>query len=238
MCLLTYIPYANGGFVVTSNRDEHINRKRALAPKRLKVADKELICPIDPVSKGTWIGTSSCYTVVLLNGGLEKHIATPPYKMSRGQVVLECIKYNKPIEFYEQFDFSGFEPFTLVIFYNNQQSPILEIVWTGTEKIKTEIDNTQTRIWSSSTLYNREARQKREAWFTDFLTENKDEISADDLLELHHCGGSTDKENGFLMARENGIRTVSMTQIELKENTKMIQYNDLVQGISKSYRIY
>ena len=92
MCVLTYIPTENQGFILTSNRDEAVSRTLALPPKKYQLGGQYVFFPKDPQGDGTWIGSCGNYTLCLLNGGIEKHVPKPPYRKSRGKVILDPFK--------------------------------------------------------------------------------------------------------------------------------------------------
>lgn len=238
MCVLTYVPVAENGFIVTSNRDENIARPKAKPPKKIKINGIEVFCPVDPISKGTWIATSTCYTMVLLNGGYKKHEVKPSYRQSRGQVILEFTKWNDPETFLNNFDFNGMEPFTLVLFKNENRQEITEIKWCSGEKYITHLSGELPLIWSSATLYDQQAMDKRQSWFMDHLSKNLMEISSEIILDFHNTGGKQDLENSIKLKRKNGIETVCITQIEIYPTAKFLFYNDLENNTSNRFVIY
>ena len=92
MCTVTYIPLTNHCYL-TSNRDEHITRGQAIAPKKILANGYELIYPKDADAGGTWIATKNTgEAIVLLNGGFYKHKSNPPYKKSRGIILLNIYR--------------------------------------------------------------------------------------------------------------------------------------------------
>ena len=66
MCTVTFIP-TSSGFVITSNRDESVARKRALAPIEYEINGCKITFPKDPQAGGTWIAKSDSKVIVLLN---------------------------------------------------------------------------------------------------------------------------------------------------------------------------
>ncbi|MEO0339976.1 MAG: NRDE family protein, partial [Bacteroidota bacterium] len=89
MCTVTFIPQQGQDFILSSNRDEQASR----SPQGLSRIDqfqKELLFPRDTEAGGTWIAASNKDQVVcLLNGAFELHHRQPPYRKSRGIMVLE-----------------------------------------------------------------------------------------------------------------------------------------------------
>jgi uncharacterized protein with NRDE domain len=238
MCVLTYVPIGQKGFIVTSNRDENIARSKAKPPKKISVNGHELFCPIDPNSMGTWIATSQTYTIVLLNGGDKKHEHKPPYRQSRGQVILNFMQYLTVESFYDNYEFQAMEPFTLVIFKNNDRNDISEIKWSSDHKTFKKINGDSAKIWSSSTLYDQIATENRKIWFENHLNEINQEISGEKIMYFHQNGGKNDPENSIKLKRSNGIETVCITQIEIEQNGKSMFYNDLLTNKSNRFIIY
>lgn len=238
MCVLTYVPVDNKGFIVTSNRDENIQRPRAIPPKKLKINGVEVFCPIDPSSKGTWIATTKCYTLVLLNGGNKKHKVAKNYRQSRGQVILEFLKWNDPHSFFDNFLFEEMEPFTLVLFKNDDRSDISEIKWCSGEKFIRQYDGENSLLWSSVTLYDQSAVEKRKSWFFDHLQNHNLDISSESILEFHQNGGKEDPRDSIKLKREEGIETVCITQIEIYPNSKYLYFNNLTNNTSNRFIIY
>src|SRR3954471_24208831 len=166
MCTVTYIPLG-GKKILTSNRDEKTFRKRALPPQIYLHEDVRLIYPKDGDAGGTWIALNENGNVaVLLNGGFEKHISKPPYKKSRGLVFLEVIKNNSPLKYFKDVTLFNIEPFTVVIIKKNK---LIECRWTGDNKFCKELNAQKPYIWSSTTLYDRNTRNRRERWFWQWL---------------------------------------------------------------------
>ena len=100
MCTVTYIPSNKDSYILTSNRDESPQRASAEIPKKYKIFDQDIFFPRDPQAGGTWIASSEeNYTLCLLNGAFKKHKWNPPYRMSRGLVLLDFFKYNNTNKF-------------------------------------------------------------------------------------------------------------------------------------------
>jgi len=131
MCTVTYYPFKNN-FILTSNRDEHYKRKPALAPDSYIINSKELLFPKDQEAGGTWIAVSQTNVSTILNGAFERHKHEPPYRRSRGLVLLDSFKYNNLEKFSKTYDFQGIEPLHLFLFRKKQLSLFMK--YAGTEK--------------------------------------------------------------------------------------------------------
>jgi hypothetical protein len=223
MCTVTFIPTADK-FYLTSNRDEKSWRKQALPPRFYFHNDVQLIYPRDEDAGGTWIAANkNGNAAVLLNGAFEKHISMPPYRKSRGLVLLDVIKSRLPLKYFLNMDLQDIEPFTLVLFEDNN---LCECRWDGDEKYFKQLENFTPHIWSSATLYSEDIISKREEWFYTWLNENKNPTQKS-ILNFHCFAGDGDKTNDLLMNREDKIFTVSVTSIELNAGNANMQYFDL-----------
>jgi hypothetical protein len=237
MCVLTYIPTANKGFIFTSNRDESVARESAIPPRKYKINENYVFFPKDPLGGGTWIGGCDTFTLCLLNGGFEKHIPNPPYRHSRGKVILDFYQFLNAESFVNSYNFDNIEPFTLVIIDRSNSLIISEIRWTGTKVFLQIIDPSKPKIWSSVTLYSPQIIQEREQWFSDFLQE-KPNCTSDDMLSFHHNGGKGDIQNDIKMNRENKLMTLSVTQFIIDDEHFLVRYEDLQTNKNFVYRVF
>lgn len=233
MCTVTYIPQPGGHFILTSNRDENAARSPQHLT-RLVQDGTTLAFPRDTSAGGTWIAVSADDRVVcLLNGAFEKHQHHPPYKRSRGLMVLDFFSYPSAPVFFEKYDFGGMEPFTLLMVDNGS---LYELRWDEKQTHPRELDSLGHHIWSSSTLYPKEIREIREGWFAQWL-EGRDNFSLEAIQQFHRTGGAGDAWNGFIMNRDNRVQTVSITNIVKNESTIDLIYNDLLRGNVKQEKI-
>ena len=237
MCVLTYIPTKNDGFLFTSNRDESVLREAAFPPRKYELEGRYVFFPKDPVGGGTWIASCDRFTLCLLNGGLEKHILAPPYRQSRGRIILDFYKYQNFDTFAQNYQFEGIEPFTLIVIDRSNNLLINELRWTGSQILQKKIDAKSPHIWSSVTLYSPEIRQEREQWFADFLQKNPD-CTEEDVLNFHHFGGKGDVRNDIKMNRENKLKTLSVTQFSISNENFLVKYQDLQKEKNFVYRVF
>ncbi len=237
MCVLTYLPTKNKGYIFTSNRDESVARASAIPPRKYEIGGRYVFYPQDPSSGGTWIGGCDTFTLCLLNGGFVKHTPTPPYRHSRGKVILDFYQYCDTSKFIQNYNFENIEPFTLIIIDRNNTLIISEICWTGKEVFYKNIPINEPRIWSSCTLYSPEIIQLREEWFADFLQKTPD-FSDEDILQFHHFGGNGDAKNDIKMNRENKLKTLSVTQFVIDDENFVVRYEDLQKDKNFVYRVF
>lgn len=224
MCTVSFVNH-NGVITITSNRDEKVIRPEAIAPKNYCHNGKNIMYPKDSKAGGTWFAVDKNGTVlVLLNGGTEKHRISFSYRKSRGLIVLDMISSLSPKDFWSEINLEDIEPFTLVLYQNGE---LYELVWDGLVKIKTLLEASKNHIWSSVTLYPPEIRKKRSDWFFEFM-KGKDIICASDLIDFHTNTQNDDSENGLVINRENVLKTLSITQVVIRQNKGTMKYYDLI----------
>lgn len=237
MCTVTYLPLPNEGFILTSNRDEKTVRKKALPPRKFAMNGTSVFFPQDQEAGGTWIATSNnSVTLCLLNGAKSKHTSNPPYRLSRGQVVLDYFSFPTVEKFANTYDFHGIEPFTLIIVENLEQVKLHQLRWDGQKVELQNIDNRTAQIWSSSTLYTEQTITQRNAIFQNWINERK-EFRNEDVLELHQFGSVGEEGNNFVMNRNNEVKTVSITSIIRSTGEVKLTYNDLLENKVHTIRI-
>ncbi|GAA0718790.1 NRDE family protein [Aquimarina litoralis] len=224
MCTVTLIPTQENGFILTSNRDEAINRK-TLVPEFYQINKTRMLFPKDAVAGGTWIGISDKNTMIcLLNGGFKIHERLISYRQSRGVVVKDLLEADDLEQAIESYDYKGIEPFTIVAANWSSDLKFYELVWDGKQKHFKQLEK-QTHIWSSSTLYTSEMKSTRENWFDVFEQENT--LTSQSLLNFHKNAGIGDK-NIDLQIDRGFLKTRSITQV-VKDNEEELsmRYEDL-----------
>jgi uncharacterized protein with NRDE domain len=224
MCTVSFVPVKDS-VIITSNRDEHIQRKNAAAPAFHLLKNKKIIFPKDQKAGGTWFAAGNHNVVsVLLNGAFKKHIAKPPYRKSRGLVLLEIIEADDPYTFFTALDLDHIEPFTIVLF---QFGTLYELRWDGNNKHEKLLDVSGNYIWSSSTLYTEEVIENRKKIFEQFIKTEKNIHPA--LVRDLHGDDHGDDENGFVINRPTGMKTFSITQAVVKPGSIKFSHTDLLQ---------
>lgn len=239
MCTVSYIPLSVGKFLLTSNRDEKIARPTDL-PKAEKMGDQEIFFPKDKKAGGTWIAASDSGRVCcLLNGAFKNHTRKANYIKSRGQVLLEAFKHKNIHNFFELVSLENVEPFTLIISDFNENHNLFEFRWDEKEKHVKVLKTDKPQIWSSSTLYSKEIQNRRAHSFKDLL-EKQSQPDRESILNFHSFTDQNNPDNNIVIKRENGLQTVSITQIMFNNNCFSMHYYDLVNeeqsAISKSIK--
>jgi len=223
MCTVSFIASKDRVFL-TSNRDEHQSRPKAFVPKEVVIHGTKVVFPKDPKAGGTWFAINEYGTVVvLLNGAFTYHKSTGNYRKSRGLIVLEVIGNTNSLEAVKIMDLDQIEPFTIVLYIDSQ---LFEFRWDGTKKHLKQLAVDTPHIWSSATLYTPEVMEKRKQAFNAFITKEK----YSDGVEIigFHTNKTDDQENGFVIDRETGLKTFSVTQAVIGDTDISLQHNDLI----------
>ncbi len=224
MCTVSYLPTHRSGFILTHSRDEKAIRKPAISPQAVIIGGQEVYFPQDPQGKGTWIAASAYTTLCLLNGAYTAHQPQPPYKHSRGLVLLHFFDYASVDNFIALYDFEGIEPFTLIMV---EEERLVELRWNGKNLVVHEKDRHHAYIWSSATLYSPEVIAKRAYWFRAWLR-NRQSSSVEDIRRFHKTAGDGDETNDILMNRNNQLFTISLTSVASDGEKVELFYEDLV----------
>lgn len=225
MCTVTLIPIKRSqkGFILTSNRDEATGRK-TMAPAVYSENGVKMVFPKDAVGGGTWLGVSGKNRAIcLLNGEFEKHLRTPPYRLSRGVVVKDILAAYQLDQSLRNYELDRVEPFTMIIVDWENNLKFTEFVWDGNKKHIRDLP-LKPHIWSSSPLYTPDMKIQRDKWFQDFLEEHG--LTSEKLLQFHSSAGVGDKNIDVIMDR-GFIKTQSISQIEFTEGRISFYYRDL-----------
>lgn len=223
MCTVSFIPGENN-FIITSNRDEKTSRKIAIHPKMSLYQGQKLFYPKDTDADGTWIVMKeNGDAAVLLNGAFICHTDEPPYRLSRGIILLDIISTERPSITFTKINLQDIAPFTLVLIENNN---LYEFRWDGIEKYCKQLTMNRAYIWSSTTLYDGFGIQRREQWLASFLNSHA-APTREDIVNFHHFTGDGDRQNDLLMTRDGTYCTVSITSILLTKDRGSIKYLDM-----------
>ena len=186
---------------------------------------QRIFYPKDLEANGSWMAYSDKNVAAcLLNGGERSYNRKSKYRKSRGLVVLESFEFDSPYDFYKEYDFSDIETFTLIV---KSSESLSAIIHDEDSTVFREIDPTKPGIWSSTTLYTKEVRDKREKWFQNWLNTGPN-FEADNVKRFHQSAGEGDSENDLIMSRWGILKTVSITQIANIEEQSQMRYWDFV----------
>lgn len=224
MCTVTFFPNGSN-YILTSNRDVAPDRHADELLTQV-IKGQKVVYPKDPQAGGTWIAIGEHGRMIcLLNGGFVKHVVAPPYRKSRGLIVLESFEWDSFEDFAKKYDFEGIEPFTLVGI--NPEEGYFEFRWTGKMRFLRKLSDKKPVIWSSSTLYNRSVRSMRQKWFDDWL-DKESIVGPKEIAQFHLEGGEPDLENGFVMNRSGIVCTTSLSQVVCENKTTRLKHIDLI----------
>ena len=232
MCTVTHWPL-QGGFILTSNRDENASRNAEKIQKTVSKSGEEIYYPVDKSSGGSWFAASDngrCGCI--LNGAFAPYDVLQKWPKSRGLMLLELFEYSSATDFCREFDFESVAPFTLVFRTSDQ----LEVIRSsGTEFVRENLNSLQKYIWSSVTLYPEEIRNLRSNWFHKFVRDHP-QASAEELFTFHSGQPFGDGENDFIMNRGGKVQTISITQMKCELSSGKLVHNDLVSGRNFTFR--
>ena len=225
MCTVSYVPLGPGQFILTSNRDENPDRITHQPGEETTIVQSEtIICPKDSKAGGSWIAMSTQGKVAcLLNGAFKKHSQEPPYRKSRGLILMEYFSFSSAIEFHNKIDLKGIENFTLLMLEDDR---VFELRWDGEEKFFKFIVETEVQLWSSCTLYDEDSAMQKENKFNSWI-ETKEKPTVDELNFFH----GLNNPDGFLLERPM-VKTVSITSIQKMDSFISMHYYDLLTNIA------
>ncbi|MBL6658221.1 MAG: NRDE family protein [Flavobacteriales bacterium] len=225
MCTVSYIP-RNNDFILTSSRDESVNRPTS-TPKKRMLNKESLIFPKDSKSGGTWIASSKSRILCLLNGKINKTVNALT-KISRGQILLDNFKFLNTKDFLKQIPLKYVEPFILLQVDFEKNTHIQEFNWNGEKLTVRSLDNTIPHLWTSTSLYSNEVKQKRHDLLLDWETKNQGNNPIDFHLDL--------KENNSelfeIKKKKSDILTTSITSVEIKDKKVSFLYSDFISNKS------
>ncbi|MEX2592160.1 MAG: NRDE family protein [Anditalea sp.] len=224
MCTVTYLPVKPTLHFITSSRDEHLLRPAALPPKIYKERGRALLFPQDPVGHGTWMAASSGGAVCLLNGAFVPHQRKNTYKHSRGLVPLHFFEFDSVNQFAGHYAFEGIEPFTLIIV---QEGQLHELKWDEARVHLKKLPAGRPHIWASVTLYTPQVIRSRKRWFKKWL-DTSTYPDAKEILHFHKYYGEADRENGLVIERSSGLKTISITSLKRTDISTTMIHEDLI----------
>lgn len=231
MCTVTYLPTPNG-FIVTTNRDEGTQRAKAEPPAK-RDSGSFVVYPLDPEGGGTWVASAADRVVCLMNGALGPHVRKPPYRHSRGKIVVDAVKTKDLNDFINNYPLHEIEPFTLII---AQKEGVIQLAWDGKQRHFQKHSSENPYIWSAPMLYSAEAQRKRERWFAQWLGQNP-AFTMEKITDFHLNAGEGDEAIDLRMNRgEKGPQTVSITCLKWTPKSLEVEYRDLLSDEIKTMK--
>jgi uncharacterized protein with NRDE domain len=102
MCTVSFIRVKEKVFLA-SNRDEKHFRSSAIPPTVYESETGKLLFPKDADAGGTWIAMhENGNAIIFLNGAFICHLPQPPYRLSRGVILLELITHSSPFNHFSK----------------------------------------------------------------------------------------------------------------------------------------
>ena len=224
MCTLSYIP-VDEGYIFTHNRDERMDRLSSKNIVQKQSGKRTIYFPQDLEANGTWMAYSPKFrSACILNGGQKKYSRKTSYRKSRGLMVLESFEAETVEDFYLNYNFTDIEPFTLILKGENEFCALIH------DEDSTHLKHfnpSEKLIWSSTTLYSSEVRQKRELWFENWISGDPG-FTPENISKFHRSAGEGKEESDLIMSRWGILKTVSITQIIETQDSKKINYWDFI----------
>ena len=229
MCTVSLHQY-NECTYLFMNRDERHDRPAELPPQYL---DKEesITAPIDPQSKGTWIGMShQGYAACLLNGYQSSDATRRDIIQSRGNIIERILSSYAPFDAITSFDASAFASFRLLVC--NADRHVLYL-WDGKTYQRGDVHATYDNAFfiTSSSLDEPEVILQRQRIFLKSIPHY--EAKPHKIPTLHYSR-QPNAEYAPLMFRDYS-RTKSITSVVLCHNQKpTMQYHRITYDIAKT----
>lgn len=220
MCILSVVK-SNDRLIITSNRDEQRSRKNSLVPEIITSGNRKSILARDAQAQGTWLLTDNFgRTAVLLNGAFTTHTPTPPYRESRGIILMNLFQEEPFKSAFLFYNLENIEPFQVIYVAPDYA---LQCVWDGEQKHVFQIDLSKPQVYFSPTLYEHSQQEvKRKNFLSTF--EKTDSITKAELFDFHTANKEENSDLNFFMNREFQS-TKSVTQIEIYQTqTNYLQW--------------
>jgi len=222
MCTVSFFN-TGSSLIFTSSRDEKKDREKAVFPDTLKLEDNVLHFPRDKKALGTWfVVDENGNAAILLNGAFQKHESNPPYKKSRGIILLDLIKEKNIFDTFLEYDLSEIEPFQMLIYSQNM---LFRLLWDGNVKYKILLNTNEYHLLCSKTLYNDEIILKRKNAFKKIL--HLKNITAAKILDFHKAH-RIEKVAHLEKSIKEKYSTVSITQLVITKKSFDFTYHDLI----------
>lgn len=234
MCTLTAVhpePMRPGlerpQFRVVVNRDEQRTRAEALPPRVCRAGSTDAIFPIDPASRGTWIGvnTAGLVLAVLNCNPLQKFIKRPGLR-SRGDIVpslLSCESVTEAVARAADIDARQFPPFRLVAIERERHAVVLGDGVTTTVQTLRRFDGPM--MVTSSGLGDHVVETPRRELFQAMLARGVSDII--DRQDAFHSHRWPERRHVSVEMSRADARTVSRTVVEVFGDSVRLTYRAL-----------
>ncbi len=233
MCTLTAVqPEADAGahaplFRVVVNRDEQRTRAEALPPRLARAGSHDAIFPVDPSSRGTWIGVNTAGLVLgVLNANPMVKPANRPGLRSRGEIVpglLACDSVTAALAEASQLDPRSLPPFRLVAIERDRLGVLLSDGERLTVQTLRRFDG--PFLATSSGLGDHIVEQPRRELFNAAVLRGVSPITDRQDAFHRHCWPER-RHVSVEMSRADA-RTVSRTVVEVYRDSISLTYRAL-----------
>ncbi len=221
MCTVT-IYRLSDKIYFTQNRDESKNRERAIPPSwHGKLGDRWLY-PIDPLSGGSWFVAheNKARVYALFNGAAHKHKHEPPYRKSRGRILLELLEFDDAQSYFHNTDFHGIEPFSVL---SLEGTEVTLFRFDGQHISQENIGIETEIIYSSSTLYDPQSRIERARVYHQY-SENFE--TWEDVISFHQLP-TIDHHEGIMIDRPQ-VATQNIFSLALDADGTYLDHQFLI----------
>jgi hypothetical protein len=230
MCTISFIPTGGNKFNLVAIRDEINTRKNASFPAVVSLDGYSLVYPKDGEAGGSWIGLHDKGKInTLMNGAFEMYERKPPYKKSRGLVLLDSFKYTSLKDFLKNYDFKGIEPFSIISFHFLSEPVIEELRWDGKKSHYFKMNQLKPILWSSSFIYEPAMHAKKIKTFNAWMGKNKP-LNIEEINSFLKS-----KESNFLLKQKDFLSvSISSIEIDAEDNMAVFLYEDLKNNTTQS----
>jgi len=247
MCTVTLTPPSTEpghGWTMRVNRDESRLRPQAFGPIVLRLGERRAVAPIDPTSRGTWVGVNDLgFAVTLLNRYVRPHPAAvaalqglpapaPPAspaarrraaRPSRGWLVMRLLRCRGTTEADEvlgRLPLEGVAAFRLVAVDDRS---LFEAEWSEGRLRRSRIARPdEPRMWTSSGLGDTPAERARRGGFRQACEGLGGDALERSLARLHAERGD-EAAFGISMERPDAL-TRSFAQVTVFGREATIRY--------------
>lgn len=241
MCTVSVVP-RDGGFRLMCNRDERLSRPPALPPRSMTTGGVWTAYPIDPPSRGTWIGVNEAgVALALLNRSRARQTYRPGCTVvvsarsrrvevrSRGEIVPGLIGAT---------DLDGVRAALRAIRPDHFEGFRLVAAWrrallvATSDRGRVEIATARLarpHVFTSSSLGDACVEEVRVPLFRDLVVRAVDSLGAQRTFHDHRWPGRT--ELSVHMCRHDA-RTVSRTTVDVEAGRISLTYEPLAGGHS------
>lgn len=144
----------------------------------------------------------------LFNGAEHRHQHAPPYRHSRGQVLIDLSQKPNATEYFEQVNLTDIEPFSVLAV---EREGVNLFRWDG-KRISREKQDALPQIFCSSTLYTPEQQQLRHEYFERF-----DLAEWRDIQDFHKSRFPIYDDEGIAIKRDK-VETVNLFTVLMDED--------------------